>query len=354
MSVAELARRFGVCRTTAYKWLRRSQEDDSVADRSRRPHRSPGRTDSALEAAVIAVRQAHRRWGGRKIRQVLLNAGHATVPACSTITDILRRHDLIDPADSVASTPWKRFEHAAPNDLWQMDFKGTIKVGPRDCDPLTVLDDHSRFNIALRATPDMTGKTVQKALSEAFRIYGMPWRMNMDNGSPWGIANGVSSNLSAFAIWLIQLGIRVSFSAPHHPQTNGKDERFHRSLKAELLSQERFVSLRQAQRAFDLWRQIYNTVRPHQGIGMAVPADRYQPSLRSFPQVLPELQYPPADTVTRVRGHGRLYFKGTCTTLSMALSNHHVALRARDAQDGIYDVYFGHHHLTVIDLHQEP
>jgi transposase InsO family protein len=352
ISVAELSRRFGISRKTAYKWLARSAAGEGAADRSRRPHGSPTRTSASIEQAILSVRHDHPAWGARKIAHVLSRRGQTALPAVSTITEILRRHGLITPQATAAATHWQRFEHPAPNDLWQMDFKGTVPVGQRPCDPLTVLDDHSRFNLLLQATPDKTGKTVQKALIAAFRRYGLPRRINMDNGSPWGIACGNSSDLSALAIWMIRVGIEVSFSAPHHPQTNGKDERFHRSLKAELLSRQSFASLRQMQSAFDAWRDIYNHVRPHQGIGMAVPADRYQPSPRAFPERLPSIHYLPGDRVVRVRQRGRLYYNGFQAQLSTALSNHDVALRPRPDTDGLYDVFFSHHHLTVIQLNK--
>lgn len=351
LSVSELARRFGVHRKTVHKWLKREREAGSLQEVSRRPHRSPGRTQEAIEAQVVALRREHPCWGGRKLARVLQNRGWEEVPSPSTITDICRRHGLIRPEASQASEPWQRFEHPQPNDLWQIDFKGTIRIGQRRCDPLTLLDDHSRFNLALRANRDMTQETVKQELTAVFQRYGLPRRINMDNGSPWGNGRAPQTSLSALAIWMIHLGIRISYSGPFHPQTNGKEERFHRSLKAEVLGAP-FASFEQAQQAFDRWRQIYNTLRPHQGIGMAVPADRYRPSPTPFPTILPDLPYGPDDTVLRVRGHGRLYFGGRCTALSMALSNHDVAVRPKATADGVYQVYFGHHYLIEIDLNR--
>lgn len=186
VTVAELARRFGISRKTAYKWLARVRADEPLIDRSRRPRSSPTRTDTVIEQALVELRQAHPCWGGRKLRQVLLDRNHTDVPAPSTITHILRRHGLMPERATGHGGTWKRFEHASPNDLWQMDFKGTIAVGAGRCDPLTVLDDHSRYNLVLRATPDMRSATVQAVLTDTFRRHGLPVRMNMDNGSPWG------------------------------------------------------------------------------------------------------------------------------------------------------------------------
>ena len=350
VSMSELARRFGISRKTAYKWLQRAAADEPLSNRSRQPHSSPTRTDEVMEEAVVRLRQQHPCWGGRKLARVLHNRGHSDVPAPSTITHILRRHGLLCPATPGTSPGWQRFEHAAPNELWQMDFKGTVVLGSGRCDPLTVLDDHSRYNLALRAVPDMRAATVQTALTHTFRRYGLPLRMNMDNGSPWGSPGGDSRGLSALSLWLVRLGIRVSFSAPAHPQTNGKDERFHRSLKAEVLQGAAFTDQAHMQRALDRWRTIYNQIRPHEGIAMAVPQARYRPSSRAFPEVLPSIEYAPQDEVLTVLANGRVYLHGHALKVSNALRGHRIAARPRDAQDGLYDLYFAHHHLTTIDL----
>jgi len=352
ISVTELARRFGISRKTAYKWLRREAASEPLSDRSRRPRCSPTQTAEACERAIVVLRQQHPCWGGRKLHRVLLNQGHDDVPAPSTITHILRRHGLIPEAASGTHRPWQRFEHASPNDLWQMDFKGTIAVGNGRCDPLTVLDDHSRYNLALQATPDMRGATVQLALTEAFRRYGLPVRMNMDNGSPWGSPGGDSRGLSELSLWLVRLGIRVSFSMPAHPQTNGKDERFHRSLKAEVINGRAFVDHAHAQRAFDAWRAIYNDMRPHEAIGMAVPSARYRPSPRRFPEVLPAIDYAPDDTVLTVLSNGMVKFKGHDMKVSKALRGLPIAARPSETEDGVYELYFSHHRLATIDMRE--
>lgn len=352
VSVAELARRFGISRKTAYKWLHRAAAGESLADRSRRPQSSPMRTSEAATAAVLALRRQHPCWGGRKLHRVLCNEGHTDVPAPSTITHLLRRHGLIAPDAPGIHPPWQRFEHAAPNDLWQMDFKGTVAVGSSRCDPLTVLDDHSRYNVALRATTDMRTATVQTLLTETFRRYGLPVRMNMDNGAPWGSPGGDSRGLSALSLWLVRLGIQVSFSAPAHPQTNGKDERFHRSLKAEVLNGRHWIDHAHVQRAFDAWRVIYNHRRPHEGIGMVVPGARYRPSPRCFPETLPPIEYGPDDTVMIVRSNGLITFQGRCMKVSNALRGLPVAARPCAAEDGVYALYFAHHRLATIDMRE--
>lgn len=350
VNLSALARRFGISRKTAYKWLARAEAGQALTDRSRRPRASPTRTHTLIEQAVVDLRQAHPSWGGRKLRQVLIDRGHVAVPAPSTITHILRRYGLVPERSAALSKPWQRFEHDAPNDLWQMDFKGTVALGSGRCDPLTVLDDHSRYNLALAAIPDMRSTTVQNVLTETFRRYGLPIRMNMDNGSPWGSPGGQSRGLSALSLWLVRLGIRISFSRPAHPQTNGKEERFHRTLTAEVLNGRAFIERAQMQRAFDTWRDIYNTVRPHDALGLATPSTRYRPSPRSFPETLPTIDYSPADTVALVRANGVVSFKGRTLKVSKALRSLSIAFRPDADQDGCYAVYFAHHRLTDIDL----
>jgi len=352
ISVSELARRFGVSRKTAYKWMDRQASGERPDDRSRRPHRSPLKTPSPVEEAVVALRHQHPCWGGRKLAKVLSNRGHPAVPAPSTITDILRRHGLLTPSAQRSPHLWQRFEHPSPNDLWQMDFKGPIDVGQGRCDPLTVLDDHSRYNLVLQATTDQRGSTVKAALTDTFRRFGLPLRMNMDNGNPWGIPSGRSQDLSTFAIWLIRVGIGLSWSAPAHPQTNGKDERFHRSFNAEVVRGRSFADIDQAQQSFDQWRAIYNNVRPHEALGLAVPADRYRPSPRPFPETLPAIEYAPQDLLLKVDQRGRITLFRRPLTVSTALGGYLIAARPRDTDDGVYDLYFSHQHIGEVDLNE--
>lgn len=348
----ELCRRYGISPQTAYKWLARYEQEgrSGLADLSRRPQSSPRLTTPALEQAVVELRVQHPCWGGRKLSRRLQDLGHPLL-APSTITSILHRHDLIDPQKSEAATPWQRFEHAAPNDLWQMDFKGHFQTSEGACHPLTVLDDHSRFNLGIRACAEQRYRTVQAELIDIFKRYGLPVRINTDNGAPWG-SSRQPGQLTELAIWLIRLGIRPSFSRPRHPQTNGKDERFHRSLKAEVLNGRSFHSRQQAQAAFDAWRTIYNQQRPHEALQMATPTTRYQISPRPYPEKLPAIEYGPDDTVVMVKSLGQIRFRGRSYKLSNPLRGQPVAIRPRPDTDGLFDVFFIHHKLLQIDLRE--
>ncbi len=344
-NVSQLCKRIGISRKTGYKWLGR----DELEERSRRPHSSPSRTPADVEAKVLALRAAHHAWGGRKISHVLARDQGVQV-APSTVTWILHRHGLISTAASQAPTAWTRFEHERPNSLWQMDFKGHFPVEVSRCHPLTVLDDHSRFNVVLHALSHQRQEAVQRVLQGAFERYGLPERINTDNGPPWG--TGGMGVISALGVWLIRLGIRLSYSRPAHPQTNGKDERFHRTMQAELLANRYFRDLDNAQRCFSEWRHTYNFVRPHESLAMQTPASRYAPSPRSMPSQLPSIEYGPSDHVRRVQNGGWISFQGRSFRLCKALAGQPVAMRARADQDGLFDVYFCHQKLDQIELNQ--
>ncbi len=348
----ELCRRFGISPQTGYKWLQRhgAEGGAGLAERSRRPLSSPGASPALIEEPVLALRRKHPAWGGRKISRRLRDLGLAQV-APSTVTSILHRHGLITPEASQAATHWTRFEREEPNALWQADFKGHFDIPQGRCSPLTILDDHSRFNVTLQACGQTDTHTVQAQMRRAFELYGLPAQINFDNGAPWGAPRS-PGQLTDLGVWLVRLGIRVSHSRPHHPQTNGKDERFHRTLKAEVLNGRTFDSFERVQAALDHWRGVYNHERPHEALQMAVPASRYRHSPRRLPAGMPQPQYAPHDEIRQVGWFGELRFRGNSYKLSSALHRQAVAVRARDGQDGVFDVYFAHHHCLEIDLRQ--
>jgi len=354
-----LCRRFGVSPKTGYKWIQRYQQGgvEALRDQPRRPNHSPLTTPPHIEQLVIQQRERHPAWGGRKLHKRLANLyPHlmTELPHPSTITDILRRHGLLSSPLSPPhnSHKWHRFEHEAPNELWQMDFKGHFPLVKDRCHPLTVLDDHSRFSLGLRACPNEQEQTVQDQLVWIMRLYGLPARMTMDNGAPWG-CGGVSRGLNghtALTVWLMRLGIRISHSRPHHPQTQGKDERFHRTMQAELLHGRVFADLQECQRGFDRWREQYNLERPHQALGMLTPISRYRPSERPFPEQLPRFEYQEGDIVRKVAHNGTISYQARMWGLSTAFMGCHVALRPTE-HDGVLDVYFCNSLLGKLNLH---
>lgn len=350
-NIRALCQQFGISPKTGYKLLKRYGElgDAGLLDMSKQPKTSPRRTPGPMETAVLNLRDQHPAWGGRKLSARLQALGYADVPSPSTITAILRRHNRLNPQDSAPHQAWQRFEHPSPNDLWQMDFKGHVAMRQGRCHPLTVLDDHSRYSLCLRACPNEQTETVQSALTDTFRRYGLPWRMTMDNGSPWG-DDGVNPYTS-LTVWLMHLGIKVSHSRPYHPQTQGKDERFHRTLKAELLAYETFADQPSAQKRFDAWRSVYNMERPHQALGLLPPISRYQPSTRPFPETLPSIEYSPDDQVRKVQDKGEFSFLGRTFKVSKAFKGYPVGLRPVN-QDGCFAVYFCQQNIALINLNE--
>ncbi|MET3597811.1 transposase [Mesorhizobium shonense] len=205
-NVSALCRRFGIGRTCGHKLIARFRAEGvaGLTERSRRPKSSPRRSPPVLEAAVVSLRRECPAWGGRKIAGVLERDGIGAI-APSTVTGILRRNGVELGALGGGAQPFIRFEHEAPNDLWQMDFKGHVPLRQGRLHPLTVLDDHSRFSLALEACPDQTNETVKARLITAFRRYGLPWRIAIDNGPPWG--DGGRNNFTVLGVWLIEMDV---------------------------------------------------------------------------------------------------------------------------------------------------
>lgn len=344
----DLCRRFGIHPDTAYKWLERWAEGErELADHSRRPHSSPLRTQASVECHVLSVRDAHPAWGARKIARYLQRAG-ITPPAVSTVHEILRRHDRILPLPG-GERANQRFEKPAPNLLWQMDFKGWVRLGNgARCHPLTIIDDHSRYVPCLKACSDQQNRTVQGHLETTFRRYGLPDAMFVDNGSPWGDTSG--RHWTRLRVWLLKLGIELIYSRPYHPQSRGKNERFHRTLRQEVFALQRFGEFAQVQQAFDTWRDIYNCERPHEALSLDVPADRYRPSTRPMPRHLPQIEYDEAEIVRIVpSSKDYISFKGRFWKVPEAFRGERLAIRPR-GKDGCFAVCFASHRIATIDL----
>jgi transposase InsO family protein len=278
--------------------------------------------------------------------------GLAPLPAPSTINSILSRNGLLA-ADRRMQRDWQRFEAEAPNHLWQMDFKGPLQTDTGPCFALTVLDDHSRFNICLAICPDQTRETVQAQLEQSFHCYGLPDCILSDNGPPWGSHQDGERRFTRLAAWLMRHRIVVSHGRPAHPQTQGKDERFHGTYNRELLaSRPAWYSPAELERASTDWRETYNWQRPHEAIGNEPPGTRYQPGRRAYTEIPPPADYPSGDLQRRVVQGGLISFRSHTYRVGRAFTGELVALRA--VADGVWDVYYCLQRIKTLDLRLPP
>ena len=350
-NISLLCVRFGISRKTGYKWLKRWKLEgkSGLVDRSRRPANSPNRSSASIEEAVVSLRHKAPAWGGRTLRRRLENLGHTDVPSASSITRILHRHGLISAEDSEKRRAFKSFERSQPNDLWQIDFKGDFQMtcGKR-CYPLTLLDDHSRYSLGIIACDNQKQVTAKSHFRRVFQKYGIPRAIYVDNGNPWG-TSGQRTRHSRLSAWLMRQDIEVIHGRPYHPQGRGKLERFHRTLKREVLQDRRLSNLAEAQKAFDPWRTIYNHERPHQGIDLEVPISRYRPSERSFQEVNDHFQYSDRFEVRRLhKSTAQFSFQGKVYRLAEAFLDQPIGLCPTE-QDGVWDIYYCRFRIAQLD-----
>jgi transposase InsO family protein len=345
--IRELCRRYEISPKTGYKWLERYEREGQLglANRSRRPLHSPHRTAATMERRILTLHRRYPYWGPRKLHALLDDPDG---PQPSTIAAILRRHGCHLAGPPACAPATRRFEQPAPNLLWQMDFKGHFSLSPHGhCHPFTLLDDHSRFMLRLHACANERGVTAQTQLIEAFRRYGLPDRITADNGPAWASTVGVG--ITAVEAWLMRLGVTLSHSRPHHPQTQGKLERLHRTLEREVVQARRYANLAACQHAMDHWRHLYNCQRPHEALGFQPPISRYRPSARAYPSRLPPIVYDEGMHVLKVRRNGQIVYRGRTIFVSEGLAGLPVAIRPASL-DGRMDVVFMHRAIQHIDL----
>jgi len=323
--MAELCREFSVSRNTGYRWLKRYRETGSISglmEFSRRPHHSPRKTSAALEQQVLELRERYG-WGARKLATVLRQR-NVMVPVVTTHR-ILERHGHIAKEDSHRPA-LHRFERAEPNQLWQMDAKAEYRFPGGKCFPLTLLDDCSRYLVGLHALPRFRSETVHDALVHTFRECGVPEAMLMDHGIQWWNSQN-ARGVTWLTIALIKQGIKIYYSGICHPQTQGKVERLHRTLK------ESIVFRGGPPATWTRWppvladfRDEYNHIRPHQALNMATPASRYRSSPRCYQECPPEWEYPNGAELRRVPANGMLRDRDCEWFVSQALVGEQVCL----------------------------
>lgn len=340
--VTQAAKDFHISRTTAYKWLVRFDQQQPMTDGSRRPHHSPTRTPDPLEAAVLAVRDQFG-WGPRKIVAYLANSRQPTPPA-RTAAAILRRHNRITPktAPEVAEL---HFERSEPNQLWQVDFKGYVEVARQKVYPLTVLDDHSRFLLALRCGADVTMARAWNVLWDVFAEYGLPEAILCDNAF-----GSCGLGVSWFEARLMRLGVRVTHGRPHHPQTQGKVERLHGTLEAEVFPRLDRANRVAFESGLEHWRcAVYNAIRPHEALGDVAPVCRWRVSARARPARLPDVEYPSGSTVRRASSGGVIRWRGAKLLAGNGVVGEWVRI---EQTDSAVELWYGPYRIRQIPLDQ--
>ncbi len=347
----ELCARYDISTKTGYKWIKRYEQGGlvSLQDRSRAPKDHPNEVSAEMREAILSARRAHATWGPKKLRKLLRDANpKQRWPVLSTIGQIIKDNGL--------SIPRKRRRRVPPstqpflncnaaNQVWCADYKGWFRTrdGHR-CDPLTLTDGFSRYLLRCQIVESLSYEVARGVFEAAFREYGLPLAIRTDNGPPFA-SRGVGG-LSRLSVWWIRLGIQPERIKPGKPQQNGRHERMHLTLKQET-TQPPALNLRAQQRRFDVFRQEYNEVRPHESLGMEIPASLYQPSPRFYPAHLPDLEYARGLEIRLVGCNGEFYWKGNKIFLSEALQGERIGLEC--CQDHYWKIYFGALLLGIFD-----
>ena len=340
LNFRELCREYGISTKTGYKWRQRLLEHGlaGMKELSRRPHEQPQGLREAVVCAMVRLKQAHPHWGPRKIQALYVRQHEGEVPSESSFKRVLERAGLTVPRRvrrSVESGGLSSgLKAQQPNDIWTVDFKGWWKdrAGLR-VEPLTVRDEHSRMLLEMRVLENSCTESVRACFERLFQRHGLPGAIRSDNGSPFASANGLLG-LSRLSAWWLALGIDLERSRPGCPQDNGAHERMHRDVRRELQAGR----IGRDQAAFDLWREQYNTQRPHEALGMRVPAEVYRPSARTYTGTPEDLDYGGMETRRVKRKSGAIFYRNEKILISAALGGWSVGLSARE--DGLVEVWF--------------
>ena len=351
-TMTELCSSFGVSRESGYVWLRRYRQSglEGLLSLNRAPRSHPNQTAEPVERAVLELRQAHMRWGPRKLKRILeRDQPGRTWPATSTIGEMVRRAGLVAPRRQRRRTePYTQpLAHAVEsNRVWCADFKGWFRSqdGTR-IDPLTITDACSRYLLRSQAVEKTDTERVRAIFEAAFREYGLPEAIRTDNGAPF--ASSAIAGLSRLAVWWIKLGIVPERIQAGHPEQNGRHERMHRTLKQEVRPA---ADWRAQQLELDRFRAEYNQVRPHEALAMHTPASVYEPSPRAYPARVPEVEYPDTMEVRTIKSHGHFRWKKQDIFLSEVLWGEPIGLLPTG--DHRFTVYFAHLPLTGFDSKQ--
>lgn len=350
-TMTELCARHGISRQAGYDTLARYRREGwkGLEERSRAPQRHPNQTPGETEQQIVELRQAHMRWGPRKLKVVLeREQPEEAWPAASTIGELLRREGLV-----MARKKRRRIDRytvpfasaSAPNRVWCGDFKGWSRTqnGER-IDPLTISDACTRYLLRCQVVEKMDTARVQAIFEAAFREYGLPEAIRTDNGAPF--ASRAIAGLSRLALWWMKLGIVPERIQPAHPEQNGRHERMHLTLQQETMN-PMAANRRAQQRRFDQFRREFNQQRPHQALAMRTPESCYTASPRPYPVRVCEPEYDSSMTVRRVFAAGQFSWKHHDVFISETLMGERIGLEPID--DRWYTIFFAQFPLGRFD-----
>lgn len=331
-----LCREFEITRKTGKKWCERYANHQPLIDRSRKPHTIGNKTPPEIEDLIITERINNPGWGARTIRQVLANQGHEGLPCDKTVNNILNRYGLISEEESLKRKSFTRFEKDHCNEMWQTDFKGEFRTADNQyCYPLDILDDHSRYLIKIKAYPN-TRNVVISTFKAAFDEFGMPASVLSDNGAQF---SGFKQGYTRFEKWLMDHDILPIHGRIKHPQTQGKIERFHRTMKSELLMHRTFADCFEADTALNEWRLKYNNIRPHQALGMKCPGEVYHPSDRKYTDRVSSYDYNGTNHIIKVNSWGYVRFHKWQVYLSETFIGDYIEFRFNPHGDSFFACY---------------
>jgi transposase InsO family protein len=354
VNFSELCAAYGISRKTGYKWRARYMKEGAVGlhDLSRKPASSPNQVSEALMCQIVKLHERHLKWGPKKVRALLLRdvAFAADAPCESSLKRIFERCGWTRKRSRRKHQEAGRISSDArakgTNDVWTVDFKGWWRTGDKErCEPLTVRDEYSRYLLTAQPMAHSDTESVRAVFEKLFERYGLPGAIRSDNGSPFASSTAILG-LSRLSVWWLSLGISLERGRPGKPQDNGGHERMHRDIAAEVQSCAQGTLVEQVA-ALELWRETFNTVRPHESLGMKTPAQIYSASKRPYEGTPDDLVYP--EMISRkVSKRGYLSYQKHPIPISTALSGWSVGLKPVDNDH--LEVYFAAQYLGQIEL----
>ena len=352
-SLSALCRDFGISRPTAYALIERYEKEgwDSLEQLSRRPKSHPNETPKEMVEAILEIRNKYPRWGARKVCAILEREWELeSIPHPSTVNAIMKRHGLTIPRRNPIKRIYNQFpiyDPVNPNEIWSADYKGKFRMGNGIyCNPLTIADSKSRYLLAIKGMENPNTEGAKPVFERVFREHGLPDQLHTDNGAPFGSALSLH-RLTRLSAWVIEIGVTPVYSDPGHPEQNGRHERMHRDLKA-MATRPPGGCLVSQQKIFDKFIKEYNTIRPHEALGMKTPSEIHFRSKREYPRIIRDWDYPKNISIRYVSGNGAIRW-GTndWIMISTALSGKYVGME--EVANGLWKLYYRHVELGYFD-----